>query len=248
MIHQHDISQEEFEQIERYLNNEMGAEEAAVFVAQMITDEKLQQKVEEVKLLLLGLKEAVLEEKLNTFHSNIKSNDQPLSKTVPMFPRYKKWLIAASVISIAFLSVWWLVNADNENEKLYAAYYSPDPGLITAMGNSEDYSFEKAMVDYKEGNYKKAIDAWSKLKVEAPQSDTLNYFLGVAQLANKNSDKAKELLGTITANVNKPFYKEACWYLGLILLKEGEKDKALELIKRSGNTDADKLINEVTKK
>ncbi len=61
---------------------------------------------------------------------------------------------------------------------------------MSAMGIGDNYLFNKAMLDYKTGNYKKAIDEWSKLKTSMPQNDTLNYFLGAAQQADGNSAAA----------------------------------------------------------
>lgn len=226
----------------------MTPEQAAAFSARLNTDVQLQQKTDEVKLLLLGVKEAVLEERLSKFHSHIVSGDKTLKKTGRIIPFNRKWMAAASVFAIVSLSVWWFITKEDKYEKVYAAFYTQDPGLITAMGSSEDYTFEKAMVEYKEGNYAKAIEAWASLKTKQPQSDTLNYFLGVAYLAIDKTDTAKALLSAVAGNSNKPFYKEASWYLGLILLKDGGREKALALIRQSGNSKSNDLINAVNKK
>lgn len=242
------ISQEEFELIEQFLTNEMPKEEAATFKARLLTDELLQQKTEEVKLTILGIKEAVLADRLNEFHNSINNHSTTEKKPGRIIQLNKKWLAAASVLLFASFAVWWLTGRKNNNTKLYATYYKQDPGLITAMGSSEDYAFEKGMVDYKEGNYIKAIETWVAVKPAQSKKDTLNYFLGVANMAINKREKAKELLSQITSNSNKPFYKDACWYLGLVFLKDGETEKAIEWIIKSGHPKSNELINAINKK
>ena len=39
------------------------------------------------------------------------------------------------------------------HQKLFAQFYQEDPGLITAMSSEGQYEFDRAMVDYKSGNY-----------------------------------------------------------------------------------------------
>lgn len=237
------ISPEEYETIERFLQNEMTEADAAAFKIKLQADKILQQKTEEVKLLLVGIKEVSLEEQMVKFH-----NSMSIKKAGRVVAFSKRWLIAASVLAIACLSLWWFAGRENKYDKLYASYFTPDPGLITAMGSSENYSFEKAMVEYKEGNYKKAIEAWSALRSAQQQSDTLNYFLGMAYLAMNKKARAKEFLTLITNDSNKSFYKDACWYLGLVFLKEGEKEKAIDLIRASNHSESNDLINAINKK
>lgn len=248
MKEQSHISQEEFELIEQYLSNDLPAAEAAIFKTRLLTDDTWRQKTEEMRLLILGINESALEERLNKYHAGITNTSASSGSTGKLIGFSRKWLAAASVVLMVSLATWLIVTKESKEEKLYAAYFRPDPGLLTAMGSSDDYSFEKAMVEYKEGNFKKAIDAWSKLRAAAPQSDTLNYFLGVANMAATNDKAAQEFLSIITSDSNKVFYKDACWYLGLTLLKNGELTKAAEWIQKSGHAESDKLIDAINNK
>ena len=90
------------------------------------------------------------------------------------------------------------------------------------------------MLDYKTGNYIKAINEWSKLKTGTSSNDTLNYFLGAAQQADGNNASAIALLQSMTADAEKPFYKDACWYTGLALLKQGKINKAIPILWAQG--------------
>ena len=179
------------------------------FEKQIQTNDSLATKVKEVKSLLEGIDAAVLKERLNTYHLKIKpGNTQKKGAKILSF----KMFLAASVFLFAVLSIWFFAIRKNRYEKIYAAYYKPDPGLITAMGASDNYVFNRAMLDYKTGNYKKAIDTWRRLKNNMPQNDTLTYFLGAAEQANGNSKAALILLKQTASYTTSTFYKDACWY------------------------------------
>ncbi len=247
MKQQYSISQEEFELIEQFLTNEMPPEEAVAFKARLLSDELWQQKTEEVKLTILGIKEVKFQDRLSQYHTLLHNDNPATKKQGRVVALNKKWLAAASILLLVSLSVWWLTGRENKFSTLYATYYKPDPGLITAMGSSEDYAFEKGMVDYKEGNYKKAIEVWLAIKPTPSKKDTLIYFLGVANMAIDKRAKAKEWLSQITSNNTSPFYKDACWYLGLVFLKEEEKEQAIEWIKKSAHPKSNDLIHAINK-
>ena len=156
-----------------------------------------------------------------------------------------KWLAAASVVLIAGLLIFWLTTKQSKYEKIYTVYFKPDPGLLAVMGNTEAYTFERAMVDYKEGNFEKAIATWEQLRAIQPNSDTLNYFLGVANLALQRDEKALTFLSPISENKNSSFSKEACWYRGLILIKKGLAEEGLEFVAKSNHPKRDDLLNEL---
>ena len=237
--HLQDISQEEWEQIENYVLDNMTPEERAAFDAELANDPALQLKVENMRLLLVGLKEGILHNKLDTFHQQvpkaakeIKMNRRPSS--------VKTWLIAASILLLAGVGGWLLLAKGNSNERLFAAYFKPDPGLITAMSATDNYAFERAMIDYKKGDYAAAIQTWDSLQKTQPANDTLNYFLGAAHLANENSKAAVSYLQKATTSA---FFKDdAYWYLGLALLKEGKKAEAKKAISQSTHAQKDELL------
>lgn len=242
--HNNDISPEELERIERFLSNEMPQDEANAFAQSLNTDAQLREKTEEVRLLLLGINEVALEEQMQDFHKDIIS--APVIKsTARVIPLSRKLLVAASVLVVVALSLWLVLQ--NKQEDLYSKYYTPDPGLATVMSGSSNYDFEKAMVEYKNGEYAKALDAWNGLLKEKPGNDTLIYFIGVASQANKDSNAAFDNLKRIAANVNSAFYKDACWYLGLMYLKIGDKKEAVKYIEMSGHAQSAEIIKAINK-
>jgi tetratricopeptide (TPR) repeat protein len=242
----YDISPEELEQIDRFINQEMSEEEAVSFRQLLLSNRTLQQKVEEVKNLSTGIAEAVLKNSLDKYHQELppKPAIKKMGKWVPM--RAAAW-IAASVV-FALILGWWLFIKPTKSEELYSRYYKPDPGLMTTMGISDNYVFEKAMVEYKNGDYDKAIEGWNSLLALHPSSDTLHYFLGEAWQASKHFENAIPHLQKVLSKGDSPFYQDASWYLGLIYLRQQETEKARDLLQRSARPESRQLLEALNSK
>ena len=72
--------------------------------------------------------------------------------------------------------------------------------------------------------------------------------MGAAQLAEGNEKEAIELLQKTVSNVENPFYKDACWYMGLAHIKQGNYEKATQFINQSSNPGKEQLLNELKNK
>src|SRR5690606_36367030 len=97
--------------------------------------------------------------------------------------------IAATLAILVSVGIWALLQK-SPGEKLYRQYFTPDPGLPTVMGNTDNFTFNEAMVYYKQGDYGAAIAQWEGLLPQKRDNDTLNYFLGAAHLAHGNVPEA----------------------------------------------------------
>ncbi|MEO7044698.1 MAG: tetratricopeptide repeat protein [Ferruginibacter sp.] len=242
-----DISPEEFELIERYISKEMTPEEEASFSQRLANDTAIQSKLESVRLLSTGVQEAALTEKLNDFHKNISLSKQNLSKKSAGIIYIKRWLVAASVLLLVGVGALLFFNQMNREQKIFTAFYKPDPGMITVMGTSDNYLFDHAMIDYKTKKYDSAIDAWTKLLITNPDNDTLNYFIGSAYLARGETTKAINHFQKTIEKTDSYFLKEAYWYIGLALLKEKKIDEAIPFIERSEHENKEALLMKLKK-
>jgi tetratricopeptide (TPR) repeat protein len=240
-----DIPADELEQIERYVQDEMGEDEALAFARRIQTDERLKRRVHEVRLTLLGIEEALLPERLDSFHNDIKSTSG-VRKRLNSYSL--KWAVAASLLFIVALSVMWFTSSKNQNERIYSRYYIPDPGLMTLMSTSpSNYTFEKAMVEYKSGEYNKALKAWAAMLKTNPRNDTLMYFSGAASQAMGNYEAAISYLEPVANNNTSLFRSEACWYVGLSYVKKGDNVKAMDYLKRSERNERKEIVSDLNK-
>jgi tetratricopeptide (TPR) repeat protein len=240
----YDITPEEFDRIERYLLNRMDVEEYEAFQSNILKNRKLQDQADTLRLILLGVQESLLKDKMEEFHLPLSATEERAKPSLAKIMPLKRWLVAAAIVLVVATGSW-LIFFSGSDEKLFSEYYKPDPGLITAMSTSDNYLFDRAMIDYKTGNYDSAVKAWEGLLVNKPENDTLNYFLGSSYLALENNKKATAHLQKVLAINNSYFEKEASWYLGLCLLQQGKKKEAVEYIKRSDHAQKAALLQKL---
>lgn len=238
--------QEDFEIIDRYLSGEMDLSEMADFEKRMQLDAELHHKVEEYKIYFKGVEEATMKIKLADFHQELSHQRKTKKgKAVFMRPQFLKYAAAVSILVLVAVGSWRLLNSHEPHEKLFAEYFAPDPGLATVMGSDADYDFYVAMVDYKRGEYSKAILQWEQLQEERPDSDTLMYFLGVAHLASGEEAKAIPFLEKTTQKAGSMFLNDAYYYLGLSHLKIGEIADAKAAFEKSSLQNSQSILSEL---
>ncbi|WP_346881103.1 tetratricopeptide repeat protein [uncultured Algibacter sp.] len=244
MKYTNDITQELLEAIERYIKGTMDSKELKDFNDYIKIDPEFKAQVEDIKVLLLGIEKQTLEDKLNEFHEDIINNKKQLQPSLKVqFLNHNKLAIVASII-VATLSIWYFITP--KNIKLYDNYFKPDIGINTNIKDANSSDFNDAMEKYKNGNYKIAIDAWQILSERKPKNDTLNYFIGIAHLANKKTKKAIPFLErTVHSNHTFALMDNARYYLGLAYLKEGNSHLAKKYLKLSRIDSAKYIINEL---
>lgn len=237
---------EDWDMIEQYLQGQLAPDAAAAFEVRLQADEALAARVGEARVLLLGVQEAVLKEQLQEYHKEW-SQVQPPVKKPAVIHQLWRWSAAAAAVLLLGTGIWWLTTRSSGSEKLYQAYYKPDPGLLTAMGPATAYAFEHGMVAYKNEEYQQAIERWQPLLLATPSADTVRYFLGMAWQAMHEYDSAANLLRPLTADTNRAFYKEASWYYGLLLIRSGREREAIRYIDRSSQPGKEELIHQLNK-
>lgn len=233
-------SQEEFELIEQYLMGLPDPEIQEEIRLKILSDADFAARVEEISQLRLGVERAALAAKLNSFHADVA--DQNRIASVRRLNPFQLWGVAASFFLIISAGIWWIIGQRSPGEDLYQTYYQADPGLVTSMSGDSNYDFERAMVDYKSGEYPKAKAAFESLLKNGSQNDTLRYFLAMTELNLQNEPAAKQLLQAVSMDSTSGFSKDSFWYLALLAMKEGEFDLAKKYLEQSGRTKSDELI------
>ena len=237
------ISTEEFKEIERYLLKEMPEGELQLFTNKLDSDQELRDRVHTVRLIIVGIQEDKLAQELQRYHSVMKvSEETPQKKPVI---NLKFFLVAASILIMAAISIFLFLNNPDKGERLFTEYYKPDSGLISSMSSSDDYIFDRAMIDYKTGDYKAAIKSWDSLLTQKPGNDTLQFFLASAYLAMDKYEESITHFKEVTTRENSNFLEDANWYLDLVYLKTNQKDKAIPYIQKSAHPQKDELLEKL---
>lgn len=225
------LSEAQFQQISAWLLNEMDEPTRRSFEAALASDPTLQQFAGEIRLLKEGIDAEGKEEKLKAWHK------EAFSAPVVPARKYRLWIPAAAIVLLS-AGFWFYSTSKNT---LYSKFYTTDPGLITPMGATETYAFDRGMVDYKTGHYKEALERWAPLLTTAP-SDTVHYFTGCAELALGRPEIAYNHFLPVTKNTGSAFYHEALWYAALAQIKLGNTQRATELLEQSKYPDAPALL------
>lgn len=233
------MTPQDLEMIDRFLLREMSEEELINFQNRLVADDAFNTSYLDMKALFGQINESSLKERMEVYHQKLTLLPQ---RRIVNFPSLR-WLAVAAVLLIAF-GFWWL-NFANPESRLYAGYYKQDPGLISAMSATDHYDFEKAMVEYKTGDYDAAIQTWQQQLVTQPANDTLNYFIAMAWLGKKDVVRSIPYLQLVTSQENSYFYNDAQWFLGLAYLKAGKKEQAIKYISKSNHAGKEKLLSQL---
>lgn len=246
MNRNNNISPQEFDEIEQYLSKELNEEQLLSFTKKLDSDQELRDKVHTVRLIKIGIQEDQLARDLQRFNEEMKSGAQNTGNKKNIF-NLKPFLLAASVLIIAALGIFLFFLNPGKEDRLYSKYYKPDSGLISSMGSSDDYIFDRAMIDYKTGEYKAAIQSWDSLLKERPENDTLEFFIASAYLAMEKYEEAITHFNKVITNTNSNFLEDANWYLGLAYLKTKNIEKAIGSIEKSDHPQKEELLNKLRK-
>lgn len=245
MENSNNISQELLETIERYLNDAMDANDRLSFEKKMQESSVLRQQVVETEMLVSGIKKAVLKNKLDSIHTNLLQNNNTKKETTKVFKlNFRSLSIAATVLILA--GGFWMKYQQSSSDTLFNQYFKADRGLVTTMSASDNYDFNDAMVDYKNAKYDLAIQKWEVLLESKTENDTLNYFLGVAYLANKSEAKAISYLKKVVSQDQNQFTSDSYYYLGLAYLKADNEKLAIDNLKKSNSPSSDSIISELS--
>ncbi len=239
---ENDILPEEFELIENYLMQNLNDQQRSEFEQRLNEDTLLKEKVVELGDLFNGIKQAERFNKVEEWHAGIVMKNETI--TPVRFINYRMWMVAATIL-IFCAGVWLVFFSKNKEEQLFAKYYKPDYGLITPMGASDNYAFNKAMIDYKTGKYQLAINEWQQQLAQGQVGDTLYYFIGSSYLALRKYGDAAINFKKAVAIPGSAFTGEANWYLGLSQLQIGHTKDAAESIQKSTHPKKEALLNEL---
>lgn len=228
------ITPEELDQIDAYLMGRLQGAALTAFTVNMEANAALQQQVAELQLIKTGIGEVALRARLDVYHAGLAKAD-PTVSTLPIKKviTLRKWFAAAAAILLIITAGWWFIARGSVNERLYAKFYKADPGLASAMSLSDNYAFDRGMVDYKMQHYAAALELWEPMLAAHPESDTLNYFVAVARLAEGDVKGSIAPLQIVVGRKDGFFLGDARWYLGLALLKENRKAEAITMIQAS---------------
>lgn len=228
-----EISQHDFERIERYLLNQLSEQDRNLFEGELNHNPVLNFEVERQRQLMQAVEVGALREELKSISSKYKGNRVVSIRT---------WLSAAAAVLIAIGAFWWLMGKVGSSDDLYAQWAKPDPGLAVPMSSSTEYSFYDAMVDYKNEQYELAIQKWQPQLLTDADNDTLMYFIGAAYFNQQKFTEAGDYYRLVRKNTASSFYHKAGFYLSLMAYHQHQQTELSDLAKDTTSPYYDKIL------
>ncbi len=179
-----------------------------------------------------NVQKAIENNERNILKNKLKSFE--VSKNKPR-PRRKVWMVAASVIFLIGLGLFYI---QNQTVDVYSKYYQPYPNTVapTVRGGSSTGRINdlksQAFYAYDNEEYAKAVVLFEKInKVE--KNEYANFYNGICNMELGNFVKASELFAEIKSP--NPYKNYAIYYNALCYVKMDKNREAIIALKKISN-------------
>lgn len=211
------IKQDRFEAIEAFVLGTMDAGQRQAFLREVEGDSALREELEMQREHILAVEMAGMERTLQEVMAG------PADQVDRNGKGWRGWLKYAAMVAMLALGALWWFRTPAGNERLFAEYYTADPGLPVPMSATKDPLFQDAMVAFKLGDLEEAAAKWGSLLLQNPANDTLLYYIAQARLQMGAPVAALPGLQAVAGNHASEFRGKAKWYLFLAYLKLGDR-------------------------
>ena len=217
--------------IDKYVQGTISEDERLVLEKLKLEDPDIQKEID----LLSDLKIVTELEDKTDLKNLLKETEAKLkqgeTKVIPLFKKAKFWIAAASIVIVVAIGITSLLNPFSPSlDELYAENFEPYKNVVNpSVRSDEDIDAEKqAFISYENGNYSEALTQFKALYEGTSKSYFLLYQANCF-MALSNTKQAIPLLEKHSTE-DTPLAIRSKWYLSLAYLKEGNKEKARELL------------------
>lgn len=220
------------ERIERYLREQMSPEESLAFLNDLRNDKELREEAQMMALLIKEIKEeqdrqdeAVAQEIATGIRPAAATAQRQPAKRPAKTVRLVRWMVsAAAIFAIIFGANLWY--SSYKMDKVFDAYYKPYDATKARGGDDKAIKLELA-------------ELYNKVGTESDEAPVIirlqTIYDGILAKSGEYADYRYD-------------ENDIAWYLALAYIKDHQKDKAKELLKRlaeQGVAEASELLNEL---
>jgi tetratricopeptide (TPR) repeat protein len=217
--------------IDRYLDKDMSGPELNWFENELDSNPELQAELKLQKELndALGQGDILdLREKLNVIHEMV--DPEPERKRIKR-TLSGNWAGIAAASAVILVAIGFLlsnfINPVQTAEELFDQHYEPYIVPTNYRSAAEiNIVFHKALVEYGNQDYQKALQLFEKVLVEDESRMDVTLLTGISNLEIENYYKANNSFQKVINHNDNLFIEQAEWYLALCYLKTGEQEKA----------------------
>ena len=228
-----------YEEIEDYLNGQLGTEATAKFEQRLRSDAALAARVQLFKNMGTALEDKKAMERQQQIEA-IGEGFFAAQKTetpVRRLPFYRKPLsMAASILLLVVAGILWRQfgsNSFSSSDELFAEHFETYPlSEMVRGGNDPENPYQQAVEEYGSKNYPGAVASFRSLLANNPGDVPAAFGLANAYLNGQPAqlDLALRYFQQVAEDGNTAYAPKAEWYIALIYLKKGERDKAKSVL------------------
>lgn len=221
-----------FNDIARYAEGEMTAEERSAFEATLASDATLQQQLTLYRVTHDSLQQhfsadGQREQLQGTLHSLrgefFNASSQP-AKVVSM----KRWLrgaVAVAAVLIAVVFVWQFMQPDLFKK------YSAITMAAAERGEQENALLMNGVTAFNNKDYTSAANILAQVRQKDTTNSFVSFYYGVSLLQTNRIPEARTIFNQLYAG-QSAFKFEAAFYQALTFLKEDNKDQCKEWLQK----------------
>ena len=232
------------DELDRYLSDEMNAEERQAFEQQLDSDASLADDLALQRDAIEGIRldgSQNLKKQLQAIEAELATGNAAVENKKDNTRRLISWVaIAASVLAVILVGYLFIPTA-TDPAALYVAYYQPYPNLINPAQRSaeitEETTLEQALRAYNNREYERALRLFEQGGVSSAPGYT--FYHAASYLGQDQPQAAIPLLERVIRNEDSLFYGPGLWYLALAHLKENNPDAAVPLLEKLALLDGD---------
>lgn len=226
------MDENKLEKAERYLNNEMPAEERAAFELQITNDEELKEFVK----LYSSIDDTMSAEDTTTGENELRQTLQQMEKKYFAEEgklrqgNFKKWMTAAAAILVIALGLFYfLYQTKPSAEKLYAQFAVHEPLVIQQRGSASDPVAAEAAAKFNSRHYDETLPLLQQYLQKNPDDIQVEFALGVCNLELNLYPEAEKIFSKISSG-QTAYTDAAKWYLALSALKQKDLSRCRSIL------------------
>ena len=267
------LSDQDIEQIERYLLGELTDEEEKTVEQRIKTDPEFAEQVDFMRDFM-----SVSEQKgREHLRKNLKKAEQKEAKKIEAevnqeteakkkqnksnIINRRNWFYWATAAAAVFIGLYvGVIAPSTHGNKLYNEYFEPYPNEVIPFTRGEEvpenfthFSQEeynlvaRAMKHYQRGDYEEASELFEKHVERKKENADLIFYKGIAQLKSGREEQAEMNFSYLLNLKNVEFQQEAQWYKALTYLKMNDTEDAWEILREISETPGHPYRNKAKK-
>jgi len=221
-----------FNDIARYAEGEMSADERSVFEAALLADESLRQQLALYQEVHGSLQQhfgaSAQRDRLQDTLQSMRGEffDAASQTRVVRMKRYLRGAVAVAAILIAVIAIWQPWKPDLFNKFSETSMVEP-----AERGDAADDLLEQAVEAFNKKEFATAATLLQQVKQRDTANSAINFYYGVALLQTNKLNEARDIFNRLFA-AQSAFKNEAAFYQALGYLKEGNKAACKEWLQK----------------